>query len=82
VVHQTVTRKPGQNPLSLNSTIEQMQGSRAELVLSRPTLAEVDGDILGETKHIELTVDRRALLVRVPTEPDLSATATIPPIKI
>ncbi|MCI1901801.1 MAG: diacylglycerol kinase [Bifidobacteriaceae bacterium] len=82
VVHQTVTRKSGQNPLSVNSTIEQVQGSRAELVLSRPTLAEVDGDLLGETRHIELTVDQKALLVRVPTDPDLSETATIPPVRI
>lgn len=82
VVHQTVTRKPGQNPMSTASTIEQTQGVRAELELSRPTLAEVDGDILGETRHLELTVEQRALLVRVPTEPDLSETSMIPPIKI
>lgn len=80
VVHQTITRKPGQSPLSTNSTVEQIQGVRAELLLSKPTLAEVDGDILGETKHIELTVDQKALLVRVPTTPDLSETSVIPPI--
>ncbi|MCI1934942.1 MAG: diacylglycerol kinase [Bifidobacteriaceae bacterium] len=82
VVHQTITRKAGQSPLSTNSTVEQIQGVRAELHLSKPTLAEVDGDILGETKHVELTVDQKALLVRVPMDTDLSETATIPPIKI
>lgn len=82
VVHQTVTRKAGQSPISTNSTIDQAQGVRAELTLSKPILAEVDGDILGETKHVELTVDQRALLVRVPTQPDMSETANIPPVTI
>lgn len=82
VVHQTVTRKSGQSPLSTNSTMEQTQGVRAEVVLDKPTLTEVDGDILGESKHVELSVEKRSLLVRVPTEQDLSETATIPPIKV
>lgn len=66
VVHQTVTGKAQQSPLSTNSTIDQVQGVSAEVRLEKPALAEVDGDILRETRHIRFTVERRALTVRVP----------------
>ena len=66
VLHQTITKRAGQNPLSTNSSVDQIQGSRAEIRLEKPALAQVDGDILGKTAHIEFTVDHRALCVRVP----------------
>ena len=66
VVHQTITGKAKQSPLSTNSTIEQMQGPKAELRLEKPALAQVDGDVLGETRHIAITIEARALCVRVP----------------
>ncbi|RBP99760.1 diacylglycerol/lipid kinase family protein [Bifidobacterium xylocopae] len=66
VMHQTITRKASQSPLSTNSSIVQVQGASAEIRLRKPALAQVDGDILGETRHIELTVDHQALCVRVP----------------
>ncbi|NMM97244.1 diacylglycerol/lipid kinase family protein [Bifidobacterium olomucense] len=66
VVHQTLTGKPEQNPLSTNSTMEQVQGVSAEIRLEKPAKAQVDGDMLPETKHIRFSVDRRALIVRVP----------------
>lgn len=67
VVHQTITGKAEQHPLSHNSTIDQLQGIRAEIALPKPVPAQVDGDILPPTKHLEFTVERNALLVRVPT---------------
>lgn len=66
VMHQTITRKASKSPLSTNSTIVQLQGPRAEIKLEDPALAQVDGDILGETRHIALEVERQALNVRVP----------------
>ncbi len=66
VMHQTITRKASKSPLSTNSTIVQLQGPRAEIKLDDPALAQVDGDILGETRHIALEVERQALNVRVP----------------
>ncbi|PST46993.1 diacylglycerol kinase [Bifidobacterium callitrichos] len=82
VVHQTITGRAEQNPLSTNSTIDQIQGVSAELTLEKPALAQVDGDMLPETRHIRFDVERRALIVRVPeVTPDLSATGTIPPVK-
>ncbi|KFI40491.1 diacylglycerol kinase catalytic domain protein [Bifidobacterium actinocoloniiforme DSM 22766] len=68
VMHQTITRKPNQSPLSTNSSIVQVQGSSASIRLKEPALAQVDGDILGQTQHIELTVDHQALCVRVPVD--------------
>ncbi|BDR55111.1 diacylglycerol kinase [Bombiscardovia apis] len=68
VMHQTITRTSTQSPLSTNSSIEQVQGSDAEIKLKKPALAQVDGDILGETRHIELSVDKQSLNVRVPVE--------------
>ncbi|WP_174514777.1 diacylglycerol/lipid kinase family protein [Bifidobacterium aesculapii] len=83
VVHQTITGRPGQNPLSTNSTIDQIQGVSAELLLDEPALAQVDGDMLPETRHIRFTVEREALIVRVPEvmPGDPSATGTMEPIK-
>lgn len=66
VMHQTITRKASQSPLSTKSTIVQLQGARAEIRLEDPALAQVDGDILGETQHIALEVEQQALNVRVP----------------
>lgn len=77
VVHQTVTGKAQQSPLSTNSTIDQVQGVSAEVRLEKPALAEVDGDILRETRHIRFTVERRALTVRVPEGTPSAAPAPI-----
>ncbi|MBT1181563.1 NAD(+)/NADH kinase [Bifidobacterium sp. CP2] len=79
VVHQTITGKAEQNPLSTNSTIDQVQGVSAELMLEKSAPAQVDGDMLPATRHIRFDVEREALIVRVPeVRPDLSATGTIP----
>ncbi|PJM75480.1 diacylglycerol kinase [Bifidobacterium simiarum] len=75
VLHQTITRRAEQNPLSTNSSVDQIQGSRAEIRLVKPALAQVDGDILGNTSHIEFTVDHQALCIRVP-EPTTATTVT------
>ncbi|WP_169080601.1 diacylglycerol/lipid kinase family protein [Bifidobacterium erythrocebi] len=72
IVYQTVTKKPEQNPISMNSTVEQIQGISAELELEKPALAEVDGDILGESQHIRISVEKHALTVRVPETPSVS----------
>jgi diacylglycerol kinase family enzyme len=76
VLHQTVVGKPGQSPLSTNSTLDQIQGISAEIELERKALAQVDGDIVGETKRIRFDVDRKALRVRVPQleEPEADST--------
>ena len=66
VITQTITRKPEQNPLSTNSTVRQIQGLRAEIRLERPALAQVDGDVLGQTRHVAVCVQRHALTLRVP----------------
>ena len=75
VVHQTIIGKPEQNPLSMNSTIEQVQGVSAEITLEKPAKAQVDGDMLPETRHIRFSVDHRALIVRVPDASALEKTA-------
>lgn len=75
VVHQTIIGKPEQNPLSTNSTIEQVQGVSAEITLEKPAKAQVDGDMLPETKHIRFSVDHRALIVRIPDASALEKTA-------
>ena len=75
VVHQTIIGKPEQNPLSTNSTIEQVQGVSAEITLEKPAKAQVDGDMLPETRHIRFSVDHRALIVRVPAASALEKTA-------
>ena len=66
VLHQTITGKAQQSPLSTNSTVDQIQGVSAEIKLEKPVLAQVDGDMLPETKHIRFSVERQALCVRVP----------------
>ena len=75
MVHQTITKKPQQSPLSTNSTIEQMQGVSAEIKLEKPALAEVDGDMLGRTRHILITVDKQSLTVRAPENDPAKADA-------
>ena len=84
VVHQTIMGKPGQNPLSTNSSVDQIQGVRARIRLEKPALAEVDGDILGKTSLIEFTVQHRALCVRVPEVPATvsDATGVIAPVNV
>ena len=82
VVHQTITGKAGSSPLSTNSTIDQIQGVSAEIMLEKPVLAQVDGDMLPATKHLRFDVERKALCMRVPeVDPDLSVTGIIPTIK-
>lgn len=66
VLHQTITGKAEQNPLSTNSTIDQIQGVSAEVTLEKPAPAQVDGDVLGETAHLRFDVERQSLCVRVP----------------
>lgn len=66
VMHQTITKKANQSPLSTNSSIVQVQGTSAEIKVQKPILAQVDGDVLGKTQHIEISVDHQALNVRVP----------------
>ncbi|NEG69614.1 diacylglycerol/lipid kinase family protein [Bifidobacterium choloepi] len=66
VVHQTITKKAEQSPLSHNSTIDQVQGISAELVLPKPVPAQVDGDLLPATAHLKFEVEKDSLLVRVP----------------
>ncbi|KAB8288067.1 DeoR family transcriptional regulator [Bifidobacterium ramosum] len=83
VVHQTITGKSGSSPLSVSSSIDNIQGVSAEIMLEKPALAQVDGDMLPETRHIRFDVERQALCVRVPeVEPDMSATGVIPPIRV
>ena len=69
VVHQTITGRAKQSPFSTNSRIDQIKGSRAELHLERPALAQVDGDVLGETRHVAFSIEKQALCVRVPEVP-------------
>ena len=73
VLHQTITGKAQQSPLSTNSTVDQIQGVSAEITLEKPALAQVDGDMLPKTKHIRFSVERQSLCVRVP---ELSAEDT------
>lgn len=76
VIHQTISRKPGGTPLAVQSTVKQYQGSRAEVILQKAVLAEVDGDILEKSKHLEFTIEHNALIVRAPdlTRPDVTGT--------
>nr|WP_204314239.1 diacylglycerol kinase family protein [Bifidobacterium avesanii] len=70
VVHQTITGKAKQSPLSTNSRIDQIKGSHAEIRLDRPILAQVDGDVLGKTRHVAFSIEKQALCVRVPEVPE------------
>lgn len=83
VVHQTITKKAKQSPLSMHSKLEQMQGYSAEVRLDRPVLAQVDGDMLPSTQHLRFSVEPEALIVRVPLpDPEqLSATAQMPAVR-
>ena len=51
--------------------------------MDEPALAQVYGDMLPESRHIRFTVEREALIVRVPEvmPGDPSATGTMEPIK-
>lgn len=73
VVHQTVTGRVGQSSLSTNSTMDQVQGTAAEIKLEQPALAQVDGDMLGSTSHIRFSVEPRSLRVRVPAAEETTA---------
>ncbi|OZG63145.1 DeoR family transcriptional regulator [Bifidobacterium lemurum] len=75
VLHQTITGRAEQNPLSTNSTVDQIQGVSAEVVLEKPALAQVDGDMLGETAHIRFSVEHQSLIVRVPESAAADKTA-------
>ena len=66
VLYQTARRHPGMRPWSHGSTLAQMQGTGAVIDLKHQALAEVDGDVVGRTRHVEISVDRQALTVRVP----------------
>lgn len=82
VVHQTITGKSGSSPLSVTSSIDNIQGVSAEITLEKPVPAQVDGDMLPATQHLRFDVERKALCVRVPeVDPDFSATGIIPPIR-
>ncbi|WP_204314808.1 diacylglycerol/lipid kinase family protein [Bifidobacterium aerophilum] len=82
VVHQTITGKSGSSPLSVSSSIDNIQGVSAEITLEKPVPAQVDGDMLPPTQHLRFDVERRALCVRVPeVDPDFSATGIIPSIR-
>ncbi|MFT8592984.1 MAG: diacylglycerol kinase family protein [Bifidobacterium sp.] len=66
VLHQTITHKAEQSPFSTNSKVEQIQGLSAEITLDKAAPVQVDGDVLGETRHIRFSVEKEALCVRVP----------------
>ncbi|WEV65426.1 diacylglycerol kinase family protein [Bifidobacterium sp. ESL0764] len=71
VMHQTITGRAQQSPLSTNSTMDQIQGIKAEIQLEKPALAQVDGDMLGSTSHIRFSVEPKSLRVRVPAKAEL-----------
>ena len=81
VVHQTITRKAQQSPLSVHSTIDQVQGVSAELQLEKPVPAQVDGDMLKPTRHIRFSVDHNALIVRAPGQ-DAEMTGNLQPVRV
>ncbi|WEV72060.1 diacylglycerol kinase family protein [Bifidobacterium sp. ESL0790] len=72
VMHQTITGKAQQSPISTNSTMDQIQGTQAEVRLEKPALAEVDGDMLGESSHIRFSIEPKSLCVRVPSKEAIS----------
>lgn len=85
VVHQTVTGKAQQSPLSTNSTIDQIPGISAEIVSEKPYPVEVDGDMLPQSRHLRFSVEREALCVRIPEGVPASAengymTGVMPPL--
>lgn len=81
VIHMTATRKSRQSPFATHSTVRQYQGVSAEVILEKPVLAEVDGDILSKSDHFLFSIDHQALLVRAPLPDSESETGTIPPQK-
>lgn len=80
IFYQTISHKPGGSPLNFNSDVKATQGVSAELFLDEPALAQVDGDILGHTKHVIISITQRALLIRVPVSPSLDETGLMQPI--
>lgn len=81
VVHKTLTRSSRQSPFATHATVRQYQGTSAEVILEKPVLAEVDGDILSKSDHFMFSIDRKALLVRAPKLSDVgSETGTLPPV--
>lgn len=70
ILHQTITKKAQQSPLSTNSTVTQLQAVEAHVRLERSAPVQVDGDILGTTKHARFSIERCALTVRVPENKD------------
>lgn len=81
VVHQTVVKKAKGSPLSFNSTIEQFEGRQATLELEKPQTVQVDGDIIGKSRHLRFGIDPRTLIVRVPELPEGDVTGVIQPIR-
>ena len=55
-----------------------IHGVSAEIKLEESALAEVDGDMLGRTRHILITVDRQSLTVRAPESDPAKASAAAP----
>lgn len=76
VIHQTITRKAEQSPITQRSTVKQYQGTSAEVLLDKPILAEMDGDILEKTQHIRFTIDHQSLIVRAPQTASETAAGT------
>lgn len=82
VIHKTVTRSSKQSPFATHATVRQYQGISAEVILNKPVLAEVDGDILSQSNHFLFTVDRKALLVRAPQlGSSAEVTGSLPPVQ-
>ncbi|WP_418969117.1 diacylglycerol kinase family protein [Alloscardovia omnicolens] len=82
VIHKTITRSSKQSPFATHATVRQYQGVSAEVIIEKPVLAEVDGDVLSLSNHFIFTVDRRALLVRAPRLGTAAeATGSLPPVK-
>lgn len=66
VLYQTARQRSGHRPWSHGSTLAQVQGTSAVVDLKYRAPVEVDGDLLGRTRHVEISVDQKALTVRVP----------------
>ena len=61
VIHKTVTRSSKQSPCCHTQQYVNIKVLAREVILNKPVLAEVDGDILSQST-ISFTVDRKALL--------------------
>ena len=67
--YQTIWGRSGKRLGSVGSTVDHMQGTHAEIWLNHSAYAEVDGDLLSQTKHVSIEVHHRSLIVRVPRKP-------------